>query len=563
MVSRRRSQGPCSPEKAAPVTRKKGKKAAKKSKASSSITTTSTSALGKRRRSDEPELEDEEEEEEEEENGGGGDSTPTAATGDSTDKASTVSSSRKGRGGMKKARTNEEDNELLVILGAYSETERAKDHGGVVNGGFRQAKFDAKKMKFQKGAEVWNIAKILGLHVDDDEDDQLSVRYLLDKDDAECSTEEEAAKADALRFAKAKSIEAEDDKEERDVITGATAQAWHRRLEKKYAKACKVRGIGSGDTGSGTPTDNKEALDNGYFFGVLHNHFMGTVHAPPEEGSVLSSSNTGLEASGGGEGAGAGAKAAKKLRKKGGKEAILSWCKGNDGRTRVLSSYLLAVHRGETAPGPVSKGTAAFYVTDMHDDGGLDAPVVDVAGYLSGVSNGTAKGLKVKHLRAFACEQLEALAKAGAGYSEAGNQPIYCELKGITPPPAGVSWTKDMLDNLPATSTSSSSSSSSSGEAGIKGGARAPRGGSEEPSAAKQLLHQGADANKKIGDMAKAITSVSTALVKLVGQPEAQGGGGGDTAGEVAALKVEVDSLKSTTQDMNSKLDLLISKLSS
>ena len=42
MVSRRRSQGLSSPEKAAPMTRKKGKKkpkAAKKSKASSSITT--------------------------------------------------------------------------------------------------------------------------------------------------------------------------------------------------------------------------------------------------------------------------------------------------------------------------------------------------------------------------------------------------------------------------------------------------------------------------------------------------------------------------------------------
>ena len=62
--------------------------------------------------------------------------------------------------------------------------------------------------------------------------------------------------------------------------------------------------------------------------------------------------------------------------------------------------------------GPVSKDTAAFYVTDMHDDGDLDAPVVDVAGYLSDASNGMAKGLKVKHLRAFACEQLEAIAKA-------------------------------------------------------------------------------------------------------------------------------------------------------
>ena len=41
----------------------------------------------------------------------------------------------------------------------------------------------------------------------------------------------------------------------------------------------------------------------------------------------------------------------------------------------------------------------------------------------------------------------------------------------------------------------------------------------------------------------------------------AQGGGGGDAAGDVAALKVEMGSLKSTTQDMNSKLDLLISKL--
>ena len=118
----------------------------------------------------------------------------------------------------------------------------------------------------------------------------------------------------------------------------------------------------------------------------------------------------------------------------------------------MLSSSLLAVHRGEAEAGPVSKGTAAFYVSDMHG-GDLDAPVVDVAGYLSDASSGTAPGLKVNHLCAFACEQVEALAKAGAGYAEARNQPVYCELMGIMPPPAGVSWTKGMLDALPPTSS--------------------------------------------------------------------------------------------------------------
>ena len=140
--------------------------------------------------------------------------------------------------------------------------------------------------------------------------------------------------------------------------------------------------------------------------------------------------------------------------------------------------------------------------------------MVDVDGYLSGVSSGAVPELKVKHLRAFACGQLEALASAGAGYAAAGNQPIYCELMGIMPPPAGVSWTKGMLSALPATSTSRSSSSSSSGGADIKGDARESRGGSEEPSAARQLLHQGADANKTIGSMTKAMGQVSTALVR-------------------------------------------------